>query len=155
MLTWIAEHERESTKALRCPACKGKIKTIEPHDRVIGFSDKLHKVYSRVTPAILLGILTGCSMAGSSYYGLMGLSVFTGPSQAMEWLGLGKALAERKVLRDVPWYQWRAGWRFCFRFWLLHFIAPALLVQKALPPQLIDILTVPASVFVSGPFSFW
>lgn len=90
-------------------------------------------------------------MAGSSYYGLMGLSVFTGPSSAMNWLGLGKALAERKLLRDVPWYQWKAGWHFCFRFWLLHFIAPALLIQRALPPQLIDVLTVPASVLVSDP----
>lgn len=150
MLTWIAEHERESTKALRCPACKGKIKTIEPHDPVIGFGDRIHKVYSRVTPAILLGILTGCSMAGSSYYGLMSLSVFTGPSPAMNWLGLAKALEERRLFRDVPWYQWRAGWQFCFRFWLLHFIAPALLIQKALPPQIIDVLTVPASVFVSA-----
>lgn len=149
MLRWIAEHERESTKSLRCPACKGKIKTTEPRDPFIGLRDKLHKMYSRVTPAILLGILTGCSMAGSSYYGLMSLSVFTGPAPAMNWLGLGKALADRRLSPGVPWYRWRAGWDFCFRFWLLHFIAPALLIQKALPPQLIDFLTVPASVFVS------
>ncbi|CAN8102097.1 unnamed protein product [Discula destructiva] len=147
MLTWIAEHERESTKPLRCPACKGKIKTLEPQDRFVGLGDRLHKMYSRMTPAILVGILTGCSMAGSSYYGLMSLSVFTGPSQAMSWLGLGKALADRRLLRDLPWYRWKAGWDFCFRFWLLHFIAPALLIQKALPSQLIDVLAVPASVF--------
>lgn len=151
MLRWIAEHERESNKSLRCPACKGKIKTTEPRDPFISLRDRLHKMYSRVTPAILLGILTGCSMAGSSYYGLMSLSVFTGPAPAMSWLGLGKALADRRMSPGVPWYRWRAGWDFCFRFWLLHFIAPALLIQKALPPQLIDFLTVPASVFVSSP----
>lgn len=150
MLTWIAEHERESTKALRCPACKGKIKTLEPHDRFIGLGDKLHKMYSRATPAILFGIFTSCSMAGSSYYGLMSLSAFMGPAPAMSWLGLGKALANRRTLRNVPWYGWKAGWDFCFRFWLLHFIAPALLIQKALPPQLIDFLTMPASLLVSA-----
>lgn len=61
MLRWISEHERESTKTLRCPACKGKIQTTEPKDRFVGLRDRLHKVYSRVTPAILLGIVTGCS----------------------------------------------------------------------------------------------
>lgn len=149
MLHWIAEHERESTKSLRCPACKGKIKTVEPHDRFVGLRDRLHKMYSRVTPAILLGILTGCSMAGSSYYGMLSICVFAGPAPAMGWLGLGKALADRRLHQAVPWYRWRAGWDFCFRFWLLHFIAPALMIQKALPPQLIDFLAVPASVFVS------
>lgn len=61
MLRWISEHERESTKTLRCPACKGKIQTTEPSDRFVGLRDRLHKMYSRITPAILLGIVTGCS----------------------------------------------------------------------------------------------
>lgn len=149
MLRWIAEHERESTKSLRCPACKGKIKTTEPRDRFVSLRDRLHKMYSRVTPAILLGILTGCGMAGSSYYGMLSMCVFAGPGPAMGWLGLGKALAHRRLNPGVPWYRWRPGWDFCFRFWLLHFIAPALMIQKALPPQLIDFMAVPASLFVS------
>lgn len=61
MLRWISEHERESTKTLRCPACKGKIQTTEPKDRFVGLRDRLHKMYSRITPAILLGVVTGCS----------------------------------------------------------------------------------------------
>lgn len=61
MLRWISEHERESTKALRCPACKGKIQTTEPKDSFVGLRDRLHKMYSRITPAILLGVVTGCS----------------------------------------------------------------------------------------------
>lgn len=61
MLRWISEHERESTKTLRCPACKGKIQTTEPKDSFVGFRDRLHKMYSRITPAILLGVVTGCS----------------------------------------------------------------------------------------------
>jgi hypothetical protein len=61
MLRWISEHERESTKTLRCPACKGKIQTTEPKDRFVGIRDRLHKMYSHMTPAILLGIVTGCS----------------------------------------------------------------------------------------------
>lgn len=61
MLRWISEHERESTKTLRCPACKGKIQTTEPKDRFVGIRDHLHKMYSHMTPAILLGIVTGCS----------------------------------------------------------------------------------------------
>lgn len=149
MLRWIAEHERENTKSLRCPACKGKIKTTEPRDRFVSLRDRLHKMYSRVTPAILLGILTGCGMAGSSYYGMLSLCVFAGPGPAMGWLGLGRALADRRLHPGVPWYRWKPGWDFCFRFWLLHFIAPALMIQKALPPQLIDFMTVPASLFVS------
>lgn len=149
MLRWIAEHERESTKSLRCPACKGKIKTTEPRDQFVSLRDRLHKMYSRVTPAILLGILTGCGMAGSSYYGMLSMCVFAGPGPAMGWLGLGKALADRRLHPGVPWYRWRPGWDFCFRFWLLHFIAPALMIQKALPPQLIDFMAVPASLFVS------
>lgn len=61
MLRWISEHERESTKTLRCPACKGKIQTTEPKDSFVGLRDRLHKMYSRITPAILLGVVTGCS----------------------------------------------------------------------------------------------
>lgn len=61
MLRWISEHERESTKTLRCPACKGKIQTTEPKDSFVGLRDRLHKFYSRITPAILLGVVTGCS----------------------------------------------------------------------------------------------
>lgn len=149
MLRWITEHERESTKTLRCPACKGKIKTTEPRDGFISFRDRLHKAYSRMTPAILLGIITGCSMAGSSYYGMLSMCVFAGPGPAMNWLGLGRALADRRMHPGIPWYRWKAGWDFCFRFWLLNFIAPALLIQKALPPQLIDFMAIPASVLVS------
>lgn len=66
----------------------------------------------------------------------------------MGWLGLGRALADRRVHPGVPWYRWKAGWDFCFRFWLLNFIAPALMIQKALPAQLVDMLTLPASVMV-------
>ena len=61
MLRWISEHERESSKTLRCPACKGKIQTTEPKDSFVGLRDRLHKMYSRITPAILLGVVTGCS----------------------------------------------------------------------------------------------
>ncbi|KAK7734276.1 hypothetical protein SLS53_007925 [Cytospora paraplurivora] len=146
MLAWISEHERESTKTLRCPACKGKIQTTEPKDRFVRLRDRLHKVYSRMTPAILLGIVTGCSMAGSSYYGMLSMCVFAGPGPGMGWLGLGRALADRRIHPGVPWYRWKAGWDFCFRFWLLNFIAPALMIQKALPAQLVDMLTLPASV---------
>ncbi|ROW14008.1 hypothetical protein VPNG_04159 [Cytospora leucostoma] len=146
MLAWISEHERETTKTLRCPACKGKIQTTEPKDRFVRLRDRLHKVYSRMTPAILLGIVTGCSMAGSSYYGMLSMCVFAGPGPGMGWLGLGRALADRRIHPGVPWYRWKAGWDFCFRFWLLNFIAPALMIQKALPAQLVDMLSLPASV---------
>ncbi|ROW05353.1 hypothetical protein VSDG_00665 [Cytospora chrysosperma] len=147
MLRWISEHERESTKTLRCPACKGKIQTTEPKDRFVGIRDHLHKMYSHMTPAILLGIVTGCSIvAGSSYYGMLSMCVFAGPGPAMGWLGLGRALADRRMHPAMPWYKWKAGWEFCFRFWLLNFIAPALMIQKALPAQMVDLLTLPASV---------
>ncbi|KUI55887.1 E3 ubiquitin-protein ligase MARCH5 [Cytospora mali] len=154
MLRWISEHERESTKTLRCPACKGKIQTTEPKDRFVGLRDRLHKVYSRMTPAILLGIVTGCSMAGSSYYGMLSMCVFAGPGPAMGWLGLGRALADRRMNPGIPWYRWKAGWEFCFRFWLLNFIAPALMIQKALPAQLVDMLTLPASVLYGASLVF-
>jgi hypothetical protein len=32
---------------------------------------------------------------------------------------------------------------------MLNFIAPALMIQKALPSQLVDMLTLPASILVS------
>lgn len=151
MLRWISEHERENTTTLRCPACKGKIKTTEPRDGFVSLRDRLHKVYSRMTPAILLGILTGCSMAGSSYYGFWSMVFFAGPVPTENWLGAYRALAERREHPGVPFYRWKSAWDFCFRFWLLNFIAPTLLIQKALPPQLIDIMTVPASLLVSTP----
>lgn len=66
MLRWISEHERESSKTLRCPACKGKIQTTEPKDSFVGLRDRLHKMYSRITPAILLGVVTGCSSRSPS-----------------------------------------------------------------------------------------
>lgn len=150
MLSWIAEHERENTKALRCPACKGKIKTTEPADHFVTLRDRLHKVYSRVTPAILLGIITGGSMAASSYLGMISLCVFAGPGPAMQWLGAGRALADRRLNPEIPLYRWRVGMVVIMRFWMLNFIAPALLIHKALPHQLTDFLTLPASLFV-GP----
>lgn len=153
MLSWIAENERQNTKPMQCPACKGKIVTTEPRDGFISFRDRLHKVYSRMTPAILLGILTGCSMAGSSYYGFWSMLFFAGPVPTENWLGAYRALAERREHPGVPWYRWKSAWDFCFRFWLLNFIAPTLLIQKALPPQLIDIMTVPASLLVSVPYA--
>ncbi|POS79080.1 hypothetical protein DHEL01_v202536 [Diaporthe helianthi] len=146
VLRWISEHERESTKTLRCPACKGRIQTTEPKDSFVGLRDRLHKMYSRITPAILLGVVTGCSMASSSYYGMLSMCVFAGPGPAMSWLGLGRALEDRRINSGVPWYRSRAAWEFCFRFWILNFIAPALMIQKALPSQLVDMLTLPASL---------
>lgn len=150
MLRWIAEHEQGSTKALRCPACKGKIKTIEPRDGFISLRDRLHKVYSRMTPAILLGVLTGCGMAGSSYYGLWSMLFFAGPVPTENWLGVYRALAEWRATPGLPWYRRKSAWDSVFKFWLLNFIAPTLLIQKALPPQLIDIMTLPASIMVSA-----
>lgn len=80
---------------------------------------------------------------------MLSMCVFAGPGPAMSWLGLGRALADRRINPGVPWYRWKAGWEFCFRFWMLNFIAPALMIQKALPSQLVDMLTLPASILVS------
>lgn len=88
-------------------------------------------------------------VASSSYYGMLSMCVFAGPGPAMGWLGLGRALADRRINPGIPWYRWKAGWEFCFRFWMLNFIAPALMIQKALPSQLVDMLTLPASILVS------
>lgn len=96
--------------------------------------------------------LTACFaqvVASSSYYGMLSMCVFAGPGPAMGWLGLGRALADRRINPGIPWYRWKAGWEFCFRFWMLNFIAPALMIQKALPSQLVDMLTLPASILVS------
>lgn len=149
MLSWVAEHERENTKALRCPACKGKIKMTEPTDHLVELRDRLHKVYGRVTPAILLGIITGSSVAGSSCLGLISLCVFAGPGPAISWLRAGTAatMADQRLDFEVP-----LNFRVIMRFLVLNFIAPALLIHKALSHHLTDFVTLPASVMVSSFF---
>lgn len=149
LLRWVSETEASSnrSKGLRCPACNARIKLIEPHDTFVRFRERMHRVYSRATPAVLLSLIATCGMAGSSWYGLMAASVFAGPDSAMRWLGLGRAIMERHWIR-VPWWRWRTGWEVGFKFWLLHFIAPSLMLNKALP-SLGSLFFVPASFLVS------
>jgi len=150
MLSWVAETEASrSTKGLRCPACNGRIRVIEPYDPFVRLRDRLHRRYSKASPWVLFSIVATSATAGSSYYGLMATTAFAGPTATTRWLGIARAVIERSVQGvRVPWWRWHAGWEVGFKFWLLHLIAPALMLNKALP-SLGTLLAIPASFVVS------
>ncbi|KAK0641508.1 hypothetical protein B0T16DRAFT_496201 [Cercophora newfieldiana] len=93
MLQWIAEMEStprtsaNSQSGLRCPACRARILVDEPKDAVVTFYHAFQRTYGRVSPLVLLSIVTGGSMVGSAWYGWNALSVFAGSQSAYEWLG--------------------------------------------------------------------
>jgi hypothetical protein len=146
MLRWVAETEqsrRTSKNVLRCPACNARIGVDEPYDVVVHLRDRLHRTYSRATPAILAFMLMSGAGAASSYYGVIAARMFAGPG-VMQWLGLPQLMHANP---QVPWWRWRAAWMFSFKFWTLSLIAPALAIQRALP-SLGSLFLIPSSLAV-------
>ncbi|KAK0627279.1 hypothetical protein B0T14DRAFT_512336 [Immersiella caudata] len=95
MLQWIAEMETtprtstnsQSSQGLRCPACRARIRVEEPRDSVVAFYNAFQRTYGRISPMILLTIVSGGTMVGSAWYGWNALSVFAGSHAARRWLG--------------------------------------------------------------------
>jgi hypothetical protein len=149
MLQWIAEMEttpRTSTNSrssvLRCPACRARIRVEEPRDSVVAFYNAFQRTYGRVSPMILLTILSGGTMVGSAWYGWNALSVFAGSQAAYEWLG-ARVLTSRFSRMPTPMSLVTSA----VRLMELSLIGPALVVLWWVPGAEFSLL--PGSVLVS------
>lgn len=90
MLRWIAEMEGSSDQQKtghKCPACKAPIIIEEPYDPIVAFRDKLYRKYSRISPYILLVIVSGGTMAGAAAYGWSAACIFAGHDAVSRWFG--------------------------------------------------------------------
>lgn len=129
MLQWVAEFEAKegSTKKMKCPACKGRIRVIQPHDPVVSLNDWLFRKYSRATPPLLLTLLIGMGGAGSAWYGASAAMAFTGTEGLFRFLRVDSMVRRggRLILADRATM---AG-----KMLLLQMIAPVLLISRALP----------------------
>ncbi|SPQ23912.1 e19e0c80-968f-4d25-ba82-e30450deb32e [Thermothielavioides terrestris] len=82
MLDWVADMETSqgrSKNGLRCPACKAPIRIQEPYDLFIALRDGLTRRYSRLSPYILLVLVSSGGVAGASWYGWGAAAIFAGP----------------------------------------------------------------------------
>jgi len=141
LLRWVAETEGSavsSKKKLRCPACNGRIYVVQPSDPIIKFRQRMNRLYSRVSPGLLLTILYSMGVAGSGFFGLVSLQAIAGYAPVARWLG-------RDVLfrPSSP----RDGFAFGLKIFVLHLIVPGLLLHRALG-SLLSVVTVPASFIV-------
>lgn len=151
MLQWIAESEYEAARSvgsrrspLKCPACKARIRLEEPHDNVVALYNKFLRGYSRVSPMLLLSIVSGGTVIGSAWYGMTAFSIFAGPRTALRWLGLRPLLSGR---RDVS--AWHAALSTLVKLTQLSLIGPTLISLWAVPASVV--LSMPASVMVFPP----
>ncbi|KAK3936754.1 hypothetical protein QBC46DRAFT_452477 [Diplogelasinospora grovesii] len=145
MLRYVAEMEgpSRSKSGLKCPACKAPIMVDEPFDPVVAFRDRLHQRYSRVSPVVLLIIVTGGSIAGSAWYGWSATAVFAGVDSATRWLDFSALRCERLPGGPHSLMQTLPAW--LVRVWVLSLIGPGLVITRALP-FLNNLISVPLSV---------
>jgi hypothetical protein len=136
MLDWVADMETSqgrSKNGLRCPACKAPIKIQEPYDLFIALRDGLTRRYSRLSPYILLVLVSSGGVAGASWYGWGAAAIFAGPDAV------------------VRWFRPRPGQGFpsiVMKIWALSAIGPSLVVMRWLP-SLASAVWLPFSLAVS------
>jgi len=141
MLRWVSETEMSasrSKKKLRCPACNGRIRVIEPWDPVVKFRERFHKAYSKAAPVVLFSMFGGMSVAATGSYALASMMVFAGSRTTLRWLGIQHALEQPRVSVWVS-----VVGKFC----LLSIAPPALLFNKILP-SIGNLVFVPTSIMV-------
>jgi hypothetical protein len=142
MLQWIAEMETtprtstnsQSSQGLRCPACRARIRVEEPRDAVVAFYNAFQRSYGRISPIVLLTLVSGGTMVGSAWYGWNALSVFAGSPAANRWLG-ARVMPDQFALTSVV------------RLAELSLIGPGLVVLWWVPGSVFSML--PGSVLVS------
>lgn len=148
MLRWVTETENSgarSKKSLRCPACNARIRVDEPFDPVVRLRERIHQVFSRASPLVLLDfVLTGVYV-GSASYGVMAASVFAGTRAVARWM---RFPPELWGYRQSSWVLLRYGWVPFAKFTVLALVAPTLMIHRALP-GLGRFFTLPASLAVS------
>ena len=138
MLRWIAEVENDSARpkdGLKCPACKAPINVDEPYDPVVALRDGLYRRYSRLSPYILLMLVSGGTIAGSAWYGQKAASIFAGPDAVAAWMG-------SRARRGMP--------SVLIKTLILSSIGPSLVVTRWLSSLGIIVL-LPCSVLVGNP----
>lgn len=130
MLQWVSEFEaKEGTKKkMRCPACKGRIRVVEPYDPIVRFNDRLFRAWSRAAPPFLLVMFTMMAGAGSGYYGAAAFTSFAGTEHLHRWMRFDSLM--RRPARSILLSEKLA---FTTKFLALQMIAPSLLIYKALP----------------------
>jgi hypothetical protein len=140
MLRWIAEVEDAGERfknGLRCPACKAPITLEEPYDPVVGIRDRLYARYSRLSPYVLLTVVSGGGIVGAAWYGCNAAILFAGPEAVTSWLG--------------PWGPWTRQARpsQVLRLWMLSSVGPGLVLMRWMP-SLGSVLLLPFSVLVGS-----
>ncbi|VBB76930.1 Putative protein of unknown function [Podospora comata] len=81
MLQWVAEMEvsnRRSKNGLQCPACKSPITVEEPYDAIVALRNRFNRKFSRISPGLLVLIVSECSVVGAASYGFAAITVFAG-----------------------------------------------------------------------------
>ena len=150
LLRWVAEMEQSSGRTkngVQCPQCKAPIQIEEPYDSVVQLRDRFHRAYSRISPLMLLLLLSSGTAAGSAWYGLMATNVFAGSFATAKWLTSNGELLRR---RTVPLLRWKPFWVFNIRLWILSLVGPTITIIRAFPP-LGSLVFLPASLLVSLP----
>ncbi|KAK0742143.1 hypothetical protein B0T21DRAFT_360692 [Apiosordaria backusii] len=86
MLQWVAEMEvsnRKSKNGLQCPACKAPIIVEEPYDAIVALRNRFNRKFSRISPGLLVLIVSECSVVGAASYGFAAVTIFAGRRAAM------------------------------------------------------------------------
>ncbi|CAK7269385.1 hypothetical protein SEPCBS119000_003541 [Sporothrix epigloea] len=181
MLRWIAETETSQRtiagmqrRKNRCPACNARIRTVEPHDRIVALGDRISRLQRRAAPPILATMLASMGIAASASYGYQALLMVAGEPLTSQWLfppiladatakttkavingvteGAGQGVAEAAV-RLSTYELWSYHFAFVQKLTALSLVAPGLLLHRAVP-SLANFLALPASM-IYGAVLLW
>lgn len=139
MLRWIAEMETSSNRSkngLKCPACKAPIAVDEPYDALVALRNALYRRYSRVSPIILLILVSISTIGGSASYGGLAASLFAGRDAVERWLMFPRNGRSRAL--------------FLLKVWALSTVGPSLVIMRWLP-SLGTVIALPFSILVRHP----
>ncbi|CAK7567016.1 MAG: hypothetical protein SEPTF4163_004974 [Sporothrix epigloea] len=181
MLRWIAETETNQRatagaqkKRTRCPACNARIRTIEPHDRIVALGDRITRLQRRAAPPMLATMLASMGIAASASYGYQALLMVAGEPVTSQWLfpsiitdatgkaakvvansiteGAGQGVAAATV-RLSAYEMWSYHFVFVQKLTALSLVAPGLLLHRAVP-SLANFLALPVSA-IYGAALLW
>ena len=115
---WIEEERKPgfAKKGLACPICKYPIRVDEPYDAFTALHTKLYRLYSSLSPTVLLGFVAGGVCFTFFTYGRYSAIAFAGSPTVKQWL------AQPQTRTSLLWK--------CVR---LAGIGPSLVISRAIP----------------------
>ncbi|TEA12501.1 E3 ubiquitin-protein ligase MARCH5 [Colletotrichum sidae] len=117
MIAWVTDLEREN-KEIRCPVCKASIAVDEPFDPAVALSNQVYRLFSKISPGLILGGLGAGTWVGLAMYGNIAVRVFAGPEATYRFF-----FNERTARPNVNW----------IHVAILPTIAPALVIGQSFP----------------------